>query len=102
LQCRAEIDDAALFRLDFAHFEVEVVLLWVFVIGPARRAVVLNPLESQIDLAEGDACKVVGTALHDGAACHLGVEGRQLHRVRAVDDETQELQHHAILPQSRA
>jgi len=102
LQCRAEIDDAALFRLDFAHFEVEVVLLWVFVIGPARMAVVLHPLESQIDLAEGDACKVVGTALHDGAACHLGVEGRQLHRVRAVDDEAQKLQHHAILPQSRA
>jgi hypothetical protein len=25
-QCRAELDDAALFRLDFVHFEVEVVL----------------------------------------------------------------------------
>ena len=33
LQCRAELDDAALFRLDFAHFEVEVVLLGVFPSG---------------------------------------------------------------------
>jgi hypothetical protein len=74
----------------------------VFVVGPARRAVVLHPLEGQIDLAEGDAGEIVGTALHDGVACHLGVEGRQLHRVRAVDDETQELKHQAILPQSRA
>jgi hypothetical protein len=38
-QRRAELDDAALFRLDFAHFEVEVVLLGVFAVGPARRAV---------------------------------------------------------------
>ena len=36
LQCRAELDDAALFGLDFGHFEVEVVLLGVFVVGPAR------------------------------------------------------------------
>src|SRR5262245_45164925 len=51
LQCRAELDDAVVFGLDFAHFEVEVVLLWVLAIGPARRAVVLHPLEGQIDLA---------------------------------------------------
>jgi len=49
LQCRAELDDAALFGLDFAHFEVEVVLLGVFAVRPARRTVVLHPLESQID-----------------------------------------------------
>ena len=91
LECCAELDGAALFGLDFVHFEVEVVLLGVFVVGPAWRAVVLHPLEGQIDLAKGDAGKVVVTALHDGAACHLGVEGRQLHRFRAVDDETQEL-----------
>ena len=38
LQCRAEFDDAALFGLDFVHFEVEVVLLGVFVVGPVRGA----------------------------------------------------------------
>ena len=74
----------------------------MFVVGPARRAVVRHPLEGQIDLAEGDSGHVVVAALHDGVACHLGVKGRQLHRVRAVDDETQELQHLAIVPQSRA
>src|SRR5262249_23084001 len=58
-------------------------------------------LEGQIDLAEADGGHVVATALHDGAAGHLGVEGRQLHRVRAVDDKAQELQHQAILPQGR-
>jgi hypothetical protein len=36
LQGRAELDDAALFGLDFVHFEVEVVLLGVFAVGPAR------------------------------------------------------------------
>src|ERR1700679_3596565 len=95
-------DQAAPFGLDLVPLEVEVVLLGVFAVGPARWAVVLHPLEGQIDLAQGDAGKVVVTALPDGAACHLRVEGRQLHRVRAVDDETQELQHQAILPQSRA
>ena len=58
LQCRAELDDTALLGLDFVHFEVEVVLLGVFVAGPARRAVVLHPLEGQVDLAEGDAGKL--------------------------------------------
>ena len=74
LQCRAELDDATLFGLDFVHFEVEVVLLGVCVVGPARRAVVRHPLEGEIDFALGDAGQVVATALHDGAACHLGVE----------------------------
>src|ERR1700739_456075 len=63
LQCRAELDGAGLFGLDFAHFEVEVVLLGVFVVGPARRAVVLHPLEGQIDLAGGGGGQVVRTAL---------------------------------------
>ena len=49
LQCRAELDDAALLGLDFAHFEVEVVLLGVLAVGPARRAVVRLPLEGQIE-----------------------------------------------------
>ncbi len=38
LQCRAELDDAAVFGLDFIHFEVEVVLLGVLTVGPARGA----------------------------------------------------------------
>ncbi len=41
-QCRAELDDAALFGVDVGHFEVEVELLGVFAAGPARRAVVLQ------------------------------------------------------------
>jgi len=53
LECRAELDDAALFGLYQVHLEVEVVLLRVFVVGPARRAVVLHPLEGQAHLAEG-------------------------------------------------
>src|ERR1700749_3970714 len=83
LQCRAELDDAALLGLDFAYFEVEVVLLGVLAVGPARRAVVLHPLEGQVDAAKADGGRGVAAALYDGAAGHLGVEGRQLHRVRA-------------------
>lgn len=37
LECRAKIYYAALFGLDFVHFEVEMVLLGVFVAGTALR-----------------------------------------------------------------
>ena len=101
LQFRAEGYDAALFRLDVVHFEVEVELLGVLVVGPLRGAVVLHPGEGQLHLAEGDAGPVAVAALLDRAACHLGVEGCQLHRVRAVDDDIRESQHPAILPQEQ-
>ena len=58
LQRRAELDDAALLGLDFAHFEVEVVLLGVFVAGPAWT---LSPPISR----RGAACRSTPTA--DGA-----------------------------------
>jgi hypothetical protein len=67
----------------------------MFVVGPARGAVVVHPLEGQLDLAEADAGPLVVAVLLDRAACQFGVEGRQLHRVRAVDDEIRELEHQA-------
>src|SRR5689334_19384654 len=93
LKRRAEVEDAALLGLDLVHFEVEVELLGVLAVGPLRSAVVVHPDEGQLDLAELDAGPVLVAAFLDRAARHLRVEGRQLHRVRAVDDEIGESQH---------
>lgn len=40
-------------------------------------------------------------ARRDRAPRHLGLEGSQLHRVRAVDDEIGKTQHRATMPQDR-
>jgi biotin operon repressor len=87
LQGRAEGQDAALFGLDVVDFEVEVELLGVLAVGPLRGAVVLHLDEGQFDLAEPDTGPVLVTVLLDREPHHPRVEGRQLHRVRAIDDE---------------
>src|SRR5947209_130215 len=102
LQGRAELDHATLFGLDDVHLKVEVELLWVFVLGPAWCAIVVNPLKCEVHLPEADHGHVLGAAHHESATSHLRVEGRQTHRVRAVDDETQQLQHATTLPRWRS
>lgn len=62
MECRAELDDAALFVLDQVYLEIELLLLGVFAVRSARRAVVLHPLEGQTHLAEGEGGPAARTA----------------------------------------
>ena len=56
LQRGTEFNDAPLFGVDQIHLEVEVILLRVLVIGPAWRAVVLDPPKGQARFPEVNPC----------------------------------------------
>src|SRR4030095_14235522 len=58
----AEGQDATLFGLDVVDLEVEVELLGVLAVGPLRGAVVLHPVEGQLDLAKLDTGPVLVAA----------------------------------------
>lgn len=98
VQGRTESEHSGLLSVDVIDFEIEMELLGVLTVGPLRSPVALNTTESQLDGIEPDARPVVVAATRDRKTRELRVERRQLHGVRAVDDEIGESQHPTMVP----
>lgn len=99
VQRGAKFNHATLFGLKLIDLEVEVVLLRVFIIRPARSAVIFDPNEGQLDLTKLYARPKVRALSEDFASRHFRVKIRQRHGIWGIDDEVSEFKHRAILSQ---
>ena len=98
LQRGTESKDSLVLGVDFVYLEVEVVPLRALAVGPARGLIVRDALESQARRPDVNPGGGFVAAVHQGAAGHPGIEGRQQERVRAIDDKAKKLQHCTIMP----